>query len=256
MPSVAPNGTIGGHSSRPLTGAAAESARKAKAQREADAAAARAIAPLAGLMIELVGLDTIRARLGRDRALQVCALAGLDAERIGGNWAAAEPQQRQVSVAGPHAVDDQLDADAKLTPDDWRLPYPELNAKRIALAREAEQERQAAREAARATMPSGFPDSGLPVAATGQELHREADGNLSVRRANGQTSVTYSSWEKLHAEDALSRRYLGAGQAQAPAPSSSWAAPASASVLECDHSGATPYCGACGMPTAPQPAEA
>jgi hypothetical protein len=88
-------------SGRRLSGAAADSARRATERRAHAEEHLGEFQAFAQLMVELVGIDTIRARLGRDKALRLIRLAGGDAERIGANWAAAEPVRRQLSKARP-----------------------------------------------------------------------------------------------------------------------------------------------------------
>jgi hypothetical protein len=167
---------------RPLTGAAAESARQSKARREADAAAARAIAPLARWNIRQAGgIDAVRSAIGTDAALEIAALAGLDTGRLSEQWARSEPARRQVSVAGPGG---DYSGDPAHDPRVTKLilsgaPFSEIN--RVRGEVEAEYSQRAADRAARGSSGLGppgaqggsFPDSGLPTVPGESRLVRD-----------------------------------------------------------------------------------
>jgi hypothetical protein len=101
VPKTGVHGEPSGGTVRPLTGAAADNARRAAERRAAAQEHLGQFAALASFVVELHGIDMVRAKLGKDRALQLFRLAGLDAERIAAGWERTDPVRRQVTRERP-----------------------------------------------------------------------------------------------------------------------------------------------------------
>jgi hypothetical protein len=236
------------------------------------------VAALASLMVDVLGTDMLRGRLGRERALQLLKLAGRDTGRIEQSWAAAEPVRRQVSESRPsqgYGRDPRHDpqvVQAILA----NAPHAEVNA----LIKQA-QERLAASPPPTIGPPGTYKDA----PDTGQEMgvsYETVQGPDGPMRRPVQRSIDYASWEELHApipaaapvpvsavSAALSApapppqyggqqvpQFQRARHGPPPQPSATYWQPGpvdSGSVTECDHEGSpagSRFCMACGAPRA------
>ncbi len=100
-------------SGRHLTGAAANARKQYDAKlRRLDESTA-GMRALAQTMLDVLGIDQLRNRVGRERALDLIRFAsGEDtAERIAGNWSQEDPGPRQLSTAAPGRDQQGYDGD-------------------------------------------------------------------------------------------------------------------------------------------------
>jgi hypothetical protein len=242
---------------RPLTGRAADIAKRAADRRQAATEHLAEFQAFAKLMVAaLGGIDAIRSRLGREDALRVAALAGLPVEQIAGQWSASDPgSTRQVSRVRPdHGYDtdpahDQRVVDAIMA----GAPMEEVGRVRAEVTAEYAARRAAARASTRGGSDSAIPGvryaDGIPVQRTGPG-NTDAGWDPVEHRliARPQPDI----WADLpdYQPGFQDRTSAGIGSNGMPGPVPGAALPG-ASVTECDHDAQTgKFCAACGTPLA------
>jgi hypothetical protein len=171
---------------RPLTGAAADQARRGAERRAAAAENLAQFASLAECIVQVLGVDLIRAKLGKDRALKVFALAGLDTERISAGWEATDPRTTQVSRSHPdQGYDMDPTHDPRVTQAVLvdRLPAEQVNQIQRTVAAE-----YAARRAAASARTVDRSDMGIPGVSY--------DGGVPVQRSS--PGNTDGDWDAIN----------------------------------------------------------
>lgn len=156
------------------------------------------VAALASLMIDVLGTDMVRARLGRERALQLLRLAGRDSDRLEQAWAAADPVMRQVTVGQPGAG---YDRDPRHDPQVVKAilagaPHGEVNA----LIKEAT-ERMLANPPPVVGPPGSYKDADDSGREMGVAYQTRQSPSGQPVQVPVQKSVDYHTWEELHAQE-------------------------------------------------------
>jgi hypothetical protein len=244
---------------RPLTGAAADQARRGAERRQAAEAHLATFEALAECIVQVLGVDLIRAKLGKAKALKVFKLAGLYVQNISAGWEATDPVNRQMSRSHPDAGYDMDPAhDPRVTQAVLtdRLPAEQVNQ----IQREVAREYAAKRAAAHARTRDGTADMGVPgvLYDGGVPVQRSGPGNVADGQVwDAETHTLRAAprrdlWHDLdHQPGYMDRASPGIGSSGMPAPVPGAALPG-ASVTECDHDAeAGKFCSACGAPLAP-----
>lgn len=253
-------------SGRHLTGAAAN-ARKAYDSRIASVDESVAgMRALAQTMLDVLTVDQIRNRIGRERALDLIRSASGEqaAERIGGNWSREDP--------GPRQLTRQLDGyegdwrhDSRYTSIIGRVPADE--ERRVAQELQAEYTAAAQARERRRREREGTPN--IPHGPIGSRAHlpgHVAGGNTAkgaqwdpighvLTVPGGQQDEDFWGQYPDHSPEFLRRQgyqapSLGGTQLPSPPEMAAWSSPTPLPQQPCSHWGMAgkKFCGQCGQP--------
>jgi hypothetical protein len=239
VPSTNQHGEPGDTSGRPLTGRAADIAKRAHDRRVAAQEHLAEFQSFARLMVAaLGGIDTVRARLGRDDALRVASLAGLPVDLIAGQWAASDPgSTRQVSRVHPDQgySEDPSHDERVITAVMSGAPMEEVGKVRAQVTKEYAARRAAASARTRDdTADLGIPgvryDGGVPVQRSGPG---NTDGSWDPINHRVVARPKSDIWTDLpdHQPGFQDRTNAGIGSNGMPAPASGQVVPGAATAV-------------------------